>query len=203
MPKLTVNVFHIFKDALKRSKDALKLEKKESVEALRMSKEYTKAGTLSVPTQLHEVDYPIFPPPNLSADSCLLAAMAQLLHDSDTADFTLTCGEEEWQLHSPILAIRSDFFRAAILTNMVEKREMRMEIKELDPEAMQQVIKFMYGHPIGEAPLGSLLEASERFQMADMKQEVIKIASEKISGENVLDIRKLAEFYDIKQLLEV
>merc|ERR1719186_2221501 len=121
MPKLTVNVFHIFKDALKQSKDALKLEKKESLEALKMSQDLTKAGTLSVPSQLHEVDYPVFPPPNLSADSYLLAAMAQLLHDSDTADFTLTCREEEWQLHSPILAIRSVFFKAVILTNMVEK----------------------------------------------------------------------------------
>merc|ERR1712203_852321 len=67
---------------------------------------------------------------------------------------------------------------------------------------MEEVVNFMYGKPIKEAPFSSLLEASERFQMEDMKNDVIKIDSKSINSNNALEIGKLAELYNIEQLLQ-
>jgi len=139
-----------------------------------------------------------------AATSSLLSSISRLCDASDIADFTLICGEKRWRLHSAILAIRSPFFKAAIANNLAEKSKMEIEIKELAPEAMEQVINFMYGKPIGEAPFNSLLEASERFQMEDMKKEVIRIGSRILTSNSgtALEIGRLAELYNIEQLLQ-
>ena len=48
----------------------------------------------------------------------------------------------------------------------------------------------------------ALLEAAERFQMPDMKEEVARIAVESISKENVVELGRLAELYNVEQLLQ-
>jgi len=136
--------------------------------------------------------------------------MTKQLHDTFSADLLVTCEEQQWRVHSTILAMRSPFFKAAINANIVEKKEMKVEITNaeampvVDAEAMQQVINFMYGLPIedGNAPLSSLLEAAERFQMEDMKVDVGNIGRKVIALENALDIGKLAEIYNIERLLQ-
>ena len=71
------------------------------------------------------------------ATTSLVSAMSKLIKDSDLADLTVTCSDKKWMLHSPILAIRSPFFKAAISTKMVEKLEMKIDIKDFDPKAIE------------------------------------------------------------------
>jgi len=132
----------------------------------------------------------------------VVSAMSRLIHDTETADFTLICGKKKWKVHSAILAVRSPFFKAAIANNMVEKEEMKMEIKDLDPEGMKQVINYMYGMPIDKTHFSSLLEASERFQMDDLKEDLIVIGIKMISKDNAVEMGKLGEVYNIEQFLQ-
>jgi len=136
-----------------------------------------------------------------SATASLVSAMSRLVHDSDLADLTVTCGEKDWKVHSAILGVRSPFFKAAIINNMKEKLEMKIDIKEFDPEAMDSVINFMYGKPIEKGSIKFLFEASERFQMDDLKEDVIKLARKNITMENVIELGHLGEMYDSDMFL--
>jgi len=135
------------------------------------------------------------------ATCSLASAMHRLMHNTDHADFTVICGDKEWKVHSAILAVRSPFFEAAIANSMKEKLGMKIEIKEFDPEAMDNVINFMYGVSNEKASPKFLFEAAERFQMDDLKEYAVKLARKQINEENVVELAHLAETYDIKEFL--
>ena len=52
----------------------------------------------------------------------------------------------------------------------MEKLEMKIDIKELDQDTMEEVVNYMYGKPIENAAINFLFEAAERFQMTDLKK---------------------------------
>ena len=129
--------------------------------------------------------------------------MSRLLLDTDSADYVLVCGEKEWRLHSIILSLRSPLFKEAILANMREKRERKIEI---DPEAMQQVINFMHGIPITDAwgiDIGNIFKAAQRFTIDEMMEDVSRIALEGTTVENAIERGKQADMYNIRPFLEM
>ena len=68
-------------------------------------------------------------------------------------------------------AARSPFFKATINNISAEEREMRIGIEEFDPEAMDHVIKFMYGKIVEKGSFKFLFEEAQRFQMDDLKEK--------------------------------
>ena len=94
-----------------------------------------------------------------------LSAMSNLLQDTDSADFTVVCGDKDWRLHSLILSTRSPFFKAAINNDTKESWEKRIVIYDMDSAAMQQVIYYMYGmdidSPLLNKTLLNILEAEK------------------------------------------
>jgi len=141
------------------------------------------------------------------AVASLVSSMSRLLLDTDSADYVLVCGEKEWRLHSIILSLRSPFFKEAILANMREKRERKIEIDpEIDPEAMQQVINFMHGIPITDASgidIGNIFKAAQRFTIDGMMEDVSRIALEGTTVENAIERGKQADMYNIRPFLEM
>ena len=131
----------------------------------------------------------------------LTSAMHRLMLDPDLADLTVTCGDKEWKVHSVLLAARSPFFKTAVTTNMVEKLDMKIDIKEFDPNAMEQVINFMYGIPKENGPVQFLFEAAERFQMNDLKEYAVEIAKKEMSVENVVELGHIAQLFSIEDFL--
>ena len=83
---------------------------------------------------------------NASLTAPVPGAMSKLELDTDLRDFTVTCDDKEWKVHSTVLAVRSPFFKTAITNNMAEKQEMKIEIKDFEAKAMQEVLNYMY-HP--------------------------------------------------------
>ena len=79
------------------------------------------------------------------AQDSLQAAMAKLHEDRENADFTLVCGDQTFKAHSFILSARSPFFKTALESQLMEKKEKTMEIHECSPEVLTEVIRFMYG----------------------------------------------------------
>jgi len=138
----------------------------------------------------------------VSATRSLESAMSRMMLDPDFADLIVTCGNKEWKLHTALLAARSPFFKVAISTNMKEKLAMKIDIMEMDPEAMEQVVFFMYGMPVEKGPIRDLFEAAERFQMKDLMDDVSKFAVKEMSVDTVVEIGHLAELYSVESLIE-
>ena len=75
----------------------------------------------------------------------LKSAMVRLLQETDSADVTLVCEDKEWKLHSTVLGMRSTFFKAAIVNDMMEKKEKKIIIKDLDPKTVGEVVNYIHG----------------------------------------------------------
>ena len=84
----------------------------------------------------------------------------------------------------------------------MEKLEMKIDVKDFDSETMDEIVSYMYGKPIGNAPTNFLFEAAERFQMDDLKKDVAKLAKQKMILENVVETAELAEKYDYEGLFK-
>ena len=85
--------------------------------------------------------------PRDSANASLMApvsgAMSKLELDTDLRDSTVTSDDKEWKVHSTVLTVRSPFFKTDITNNMAERQEMKIEIKDFEAKAMQEVLNYM------------------------------------------------------------
>merc|ERR1719203_215791 len=78
---------------------------------------------------------------------------------------------------------------------------MKVDIGDFDAETMDGVIDFMYGKCIEKGTIKFPFEAAERFQMDDLKEDVVKLARKDMTVENVIELGHLAEMYNIDGFL--
>ena len=106
------------------------------------------------------------------------------------------CGDDTDNLHSKRLAHLSGFFKTAL--------EKKIEVKDVDPIIIHLLVKFVYDGRLEfdkETHLENILEAAERFDMEEMKDEIGKQMVEAINKENVMDMAGLAQLYNANMLL--
>ncbi len=60
------------------------------------------------------------------------------------ADVTLLAGDQEFKVHKNILSERSQFFDAMFHTDMLEKNQERVELKDINPEVVKEMLIFIY-----------------------------------------------------------
>ena len=131
----------------------------------------------------------------------------QLFLEKDNADVEIICGERTFDCHQLILSARSPVFNAMFKTDMVEKKLQKVEIKELSPEVVAQMLSFIYTGSISEIEntpefLFELLSAADQYQLELLK----KLSEEKLSSsltvENCVRILGLAETYQASENLK-
>lgn len=71
-----------------------------------------------------------------------------LLYLYSKPDVTLVAGEEEIGVHESVIAVYSDFFKAALNSGLKESRERRIEINEIEPEILTVVLNWLYRVPL-------------------------------------------------------
>lgn len=140
----------------------------------------------------------------MSASSDLLSHMRGLFMVRGSGDFTLICNGVTMKVHSFVLATRSPFFNASILTPMTEMKSMQMEIKNCLPSVLKQVIRFMYGINLyqGFIDYANLLEIAERFLMEDLKAEASRLLASSLCNQNFMEMSQLAEKFNAKVLAD-
>ena len=74
-----------------------------------------------------------------------------LLQDEATADFTIRCETKSFRVHKAILCARSEVFRAAILTDMMEAAKGEIFVEDLGEKTLATILHFIY---TGELELG-------------------------------------------------
>ena len=74
------------------------------------------------------------------AQDSLQAAMSKLHEDRENANFTLVCGDHTFKAHAFILSARSPFFKTALESQLIEKKEKTMEIYECSPEVLTEAV---------------------------------------------------------------
>lgn len=83
------------------------------------------------------------------------------------SDFTVIVDGDQFKTHKAILAYRSEYFKAMLSHDTIESQKSQVEIKDVKPEIMQNILEYFYTSKlnINLDNLQDLLEAGTRFQL--------------------------------------
>lgn len=74
------------------------------------------------------------------------------LFDSDSwSDFTITCGEIEWDCHRAIICTRSNYFQKACQNHFKEGKSQYIELKDEEPDMILKMLLFLYSSDYPES----------------------------------------------------
>ena len=95
------------------------------------------ADSVNISGQMHSASFKV-PDIRLSDD------FSNLFESSQFADVTLTCNSREFQCHKAILTARSPVLAAMFEHEMKERQLNLVEIEDMDPEVMADMLRFIY-----------------------------------------------------------
>ena len=135
----------------------------------------------------------------------ILARVNSLRQNRKLCDVILIAGDTEICGHRAILAACSSYFEAMFSTGMLESREEKVLIQEMDSGVLSRLIDFAY---TGDIDLTAdnvleLLSASSRLQMDAVQNLCCEFLRVQLDPHNCLEIRGFAEQYGCCFLTEV
>jgi len=95
--------------------------------------------------------------------------LSGLFESQKFSDVILCVGGKEFFVHKAILAARSPVFAAMFEHEMEEKKQNRVDITDMDPEVLREMLRFIY---TGKAPFLDKLDA-ELLAAADKVSQLI------------------------------
>ncbi|CAL8099182.1 unnamed protein product [Calicophoron daubneyi] len=121
-----------------------------------------------------------------------------------TATISATNGVvlRQFEAHKAILAARSPVFAAMFEHGMEESRANRVEINDMEPDTLAEVLRYIYtGQVVGLDKLAhELLAAADKYQLERLKTMCEEALVESLSVENSCDILGLADMHNADQL---
>jgi len=153
------------------------------------------ADSVNISGQMHSAQFKV-PDCRLSDD------LGQLFECSQFADVTLTCSAREFRCHKAILVARSPVLAAMFEHDMKERQHNRVEIDDMDPDVMADMLRFIY---MGKAPnlesmAADLLAAADKYALERLKVMCEEALCNNLSVENVSEVLILADRHSAEQL---
>ena len=117
----------------------------------------------------------------------------------ELSDVKIDCQGKMFDAHQVILAARSPVFRGMFLADMKEKKSQLVEIKDLEPKVVSEMLKFIYTRSCvatkeNEKPdlefVSDLLKASEKYQLETLKNVCQSLLSTQLKVNNSLKVTK-------------
>ena len=112
-------------------------------------------------------------------------------------DTAIKCGDKEFKVHRAVLASRSPVFQAMFEVDMKEKQSGVIEVSDITPEAMSDLVTYLY---TGTAPnlktlASELLEAAEKYQIFHLLTKCEDELGRNIKDTNVVEMLLLADLH--------
>jgi len=153
------------------------------------------ADSVNISGQANAVQFKV-PDCRLSDD------LGQLYESSQFADVTLACEGREFHCVKSLLVARSQVFAAMFEHDMEEAKHGRVEVKDVDSEVMDQMLRFIY---TGKAPdlermAAELLAAADKYALDRLKVMCEEALCNSLSVENVSEVLILADLHSAEQL---
>ena len=118
---------------------------------------------------------------------------------------TVVCGEDTYFILGNKLIDQSQFFARALAVPMVEKKERKVIIKDIESGVFAKVVKFLteglYQFDV-KTEAWEALEAADRFDIKELKKTVCIDMKGKMEIDNVKAVLSLAERSNAKQLFK-
>jgi len=137
-------------------------------------------------------------------DVTLNEDMVRLFKFKEAADVTFSVGKERIKVHKHVLKMRSNYFLSMFDSGMEESKTNLIEIKDADPKAFKELIKFLYSGLLPEnidAIAMDLLPIADRYEVQELTDMCVTAIRRNLSVENVIESLVLAETYNCENLL--
>ena len=122
-----------------------------------------------------------------------LEALLRLKDEATLTDVVVVVGEAEFPCHRVILAAASDFFKAAITTDMKEAREGQITLHDVTADVFSTLLSSIYEHKnvLTDHNLFDVWAAADMLQMRSIIAQCVakckKIFNTELSTENCID----------------
>eukprot|EP00096_Caligus_rogercresseyi_P004875 TRINITY_DN1947_c0_g1_i1.p1 TRINITY_DN1947_c0_g1~~TRINITY_DN1947_c0_g1_i1.p1 ORF type:complete len:379 (+),score=136.90 TRINITY_DN1947_c0_g1_i1:159-1295(+) len=125
-----------------------------------------------------------------------------LFESSQFADVTLACQGREFKCHKALLTARSQVFAAMFEHDMEESKQNRVEVKDVDPDVMADMLRFIYTGRANnlENMAADLLAAADKYALDRLKVSCEEALCNSLTVENVSEILILADLHSAEQL---
>ena len=123
--------------------------------------------------------------------------MLSLFKREVLTDTIIKCQGKEVKVHRAVLASRSPVFMAMFEADMKEKQSGVIEVSDITPEAMSDLVTYLY---TGTAPnlntlASELLEAAEKYQLPHLITKCENELGRNIKDINVVEMIRLADLH--------
>lgn len=142
--------------------------------------------------------------------------LEELFKSQEFSDVTICANRREFKAHKAILAARSPMFRGMFSHDMKETKFNRVEVPDVDPDVLQEMLRFIYtGKCLLEPRLQNkeqkeqekeqhlaieLLQAANKYQLDRLKLICEEALYKTLSADSVAEILALADLYNASQL---
>lgn len=130
--------------------------------------------------------------------------MIQLWREVKVCDATITADGRTFSAHRNVLMVCSEYFNGAFSAGLEESTSAHVTLQEVSASAVEATLDFMYtGECLFPEPdLGSsLLHAAAYLQVMPLVESIALALQARLTPENCLNIRSLAQTYDLEELV--
>ena len=154
---------------------------------------------LTIVVRLDLIEKTKIPPPV----NTMSVQYEKLFNNEKFSDFTLvTSDEKEIPVHKNILSIRSPVFETMMETKMLENKEGRCLIDDIDGKSLMEFLRFVYcGRVEGIDEVASeLIYAASKYDLPDLKPLCVASLTSKLTLDNAINTLMLADLHGEKDL---
>jgi len=123
-------------------------------------------------------------------------SMLQMYKEGRFTDIDIRCEGRVFKVHRVVLAARSHVFDTMFSSNLLESVQNIVEVKEVDPNALEAFLYFMYTDKIEENHLqhaSDLLVLANRYDVPDLKDMCTQTLAHNLTVQNAAGILSIAD----------
>uniref|UniRef100_A0AC11EJU9 Kelch like family member 7 n=1 Tax=Ovis aries TaxID=9940 RepID=A0AC11EJU9_SHEEP len=119
-----------------------------------------------------------------------MGVMNNMRKQKTLCDVILMVQERKIPAHRVVLAAASHFFNLMFTTNMLESKSFEVELKDAEPDIIEQLVEFAYTARISvnSNNVQSLLDAANQYQIEPVKKMCVDFLKEQVDASNCLGI---------------
>jgi len=146
-------------------------------------------------------------PDSLKSSMYLKELNKAIMEDNSTTDLKITCGDKKkkktFHVHKNFFCARSPVFRAAVETDMLEKKTSEIYIEEVDEKTMREMIHYVYTGELTGVELDVQMVAwvADKYHLSGMMDLLcFRMKEDEVEDEYIADMLIAAQRHDSDEL---
>jgi len=125
-----------------------------------------------------------------------------LYSNKDLSDVIIICGNKKFECHKIILSSRSPVFKAMFTSNMKEQNAGSVEIKNMNPEVLENLLQYIYNCEASniDTLTKELIAAADQYQIEKLKELCEVKLCQNMTVENCIELLGLGDIYQAPTL---